>query len=1204
MSKFSSSGNFNSQTTPIEIPKPAPVPPSANTQKNFGQDLAGQGLIMDQSALDYTRANAMGDLPENRQSTGSANNYSVPEFTDEFAQQAQPEEAVQEPFPNQGQPQLEAMGPDGLPLNIEQARAHYEETMRLQKLNALRGSEGFRNEEELQQAFSMARPDTQESATIMKTARRIGDTLNSMTVSQIDGGIGMNAHSNGLVALMEGYHLKSAPAAAALATKVLAITAPIFMGAEEVKDGDIASGHKEAADSLDFLNSNEFGSLFEDEGIVEPQAKVGKIDRDTAIGVFGKGLQNLTRRTAVDPLTGQALKPLSTMNSNYGGALLLNAAVESGTMLRDIVDGKEMYQFSPINGREFITSSRGLAADLTEGGRGRSQATPVTNFGNPVGAQINTRRGAPNRVNKTEVPVMTETMRILGSVGYVPSPERAFYGILFGINAIHDAAGALPLPSIEGGGNSFTANKDARTRLPLPIQGIPNVSKLMGLSADGATETSAFRAQATGLMKTLNYNSQNILHGGLRYAPHWADYVVQRAYNDAEDLNMQGNLPLRATLGGVNVAMNVSNTPKWHTNPISKMEAGEIWKGMQTQFNQKNFDLTDKQKEFSFLAVLGKNLDVGSERGVRTESLQIHDMVSLVSPEFIGKAAEIGAVLKSVIPTDKNGIVTAGLNPKTLEGFQLTPKQQQVITNFVNGSTKKNWGFRLQAYLDAADYLNAKEKGLSFTPKATTDIDMNSAGRAFLAADIGNEVVLRRTGMLWDPFVAHEGGFESTQPDGNPRFYFMKVAADKTIHTAVPANIPGLKEAWQDFFNKTIDAKDFSKADEFGKGVLLTTDYGKAAQYNFDQAVKFLQKNPELTQKLLPLYDNSRAKLVEGLNDIFHATLKSVVDMNQMALPKHLVSILQTLNRLPQAKGYWGETLGIGSFMNQPTGDFMQISNADGTTTRIPKTVSQVDSMGRAKEKMIQGYQDVDPKTGKRPDDVHYVPEPGSAARNQIGPILGQYRESVLVAETLNYINGGKAPKDMKFVASVFDNLILNTDSYLAFMHVANNIVLPKVLEWNVQDALISDFTKQYDDGLRNLSVEKEVDIGAKGMFKGLLMNWRLMYGYSKGNVERYKAGDGPKPSEKDLMIVKTMESLPFDINSKEDSLTISGKMAAKLVHSYQQISLNSVYKDDKGEYKSKSKLSEWQKLGQKEKNYYLEKIKEMARRGLVYFMN
>ena len=132
-------------------------------------------------------------------------------------------------------------------------------------------------------------------------------------------------------------------------------------------------------------------------------------------------------------------------------------------------------------------------------------------------------------------------------------------------------------------------------------------------------------------------------------------------------------------------------------------------------------------------------------------------------------------------------------------------------------------------------------------------------------------------------------------------------------------------------------------------------------------------------------------------------------------------------------------------------------------------------------------------------EDGNELPEPGEGtlAINQMGPIMGQYRESVIIALTMLYINKGKSAKDILFSQSVFDNLILDSNSMAQFVYVANNIITPQVLSWDIQENIKADFLKKTGEGMKEIAKDGYADIGRNGKQWGTTValdrEWKYM---------------------------------------------------------------------------------------------------------------
>jgi hypothetical protein len=667
-------------------------------------------------------------------------------------------------------------------------------------------------------------------------------------------------------------------------------------------------------------------------------------------------------------------------------------------------------------------------------------------------------------------------------------------------------------------------------------------------------------------------------------------------YNDTEDANVQRDKQTRAVVGGVRLPLNVSTT-NWHNVALDRITAGKHFGAIQEQVSKGDMKLSETQREFAWLATIGKVLDVGKTVGKRTDELVIAEQASLVTPEFLRKAGYIGSVLASIVPQSTRGIAEVNLDLRKLK-LQLDPTQLQVLNDFINNSKKKDWGYRLQAYLDVNNYLAAKKNGTAFNPQATLEIDMNSAGRMFLAFDSSNDDVLRRTGVLWEKTT---DPIQSTQPSGNPRMLFVEQAAMAGIRQAISDDHPERIQAWQSILQDIAKSKDVEMADAFGKGVLLTTDYGKPKSYHFEEARKFLNRYPAIRDQLLPHYD-SISELVNDLNRIYGSTLGGVVEKLQMDTPKEIVSVLQMMNRLPKAKGFWGETISVGSMMPQETGGYSIITDNKGNQQRIAHTRSKLDPMAAARPKMLPDEESSNPEDPK--NRKLYTPLPGSAARNQIGPIMGQYRESVLIAETMKYINGGKTPSSMLFMQPVFDNLMLNSDSYLQTLHAANNIVLPEVLEWNLVQNIVSDFHKQRHEGIKELEGQKSVDIGVKSqIYSGITLTIdREMEYINKAIADKKQL----YPQQK---LFKAFMDSPANGYIKKgserpDNYSITGQQAIKLVREVYNYKLTYLSFKEGKPSTATDKTILWENASKNARERQLHNVKQMARNGRIYFMN
>lgn len=1164
------------------------VPPIDTTQQRLQEELDQQGLTVPPAAfapmaeeataippMDETqqanfaaaRANAQAELPENTYQEASVglqpedpNMSSNINPADESTW-----EDTRQPM-DVGNPQIQMLNARGEDMTLDQSRKLYEAQKRIEKERATGLRDTWQNEEELAQQFPKSTSVTNRG-TITSASKNIGDALSNTQVE-------LNSNETGAIAPANTSamnYLKSTLGvstvkAANLSTMALSMVAPIISGAADTVDGEIQN---DEINSIHAWGSDMPGSEVAPASLI---AKDGGIPAETLFGILGNTFVKLHQMGNVDE-RGNAL-PAKQLNlrTKDGGALLAQAYVNSGFMISDKTSGEEVFRLHPNKGVKFYLDSRQMSREIQDLTRGRSSLVPVTDKALAVGGANTYRKGDKmNKVNASRPAEVAEALRIAGSVGLVASPIKTYMEALFVNQAVSEMFPAGE--AFKGNSLKATTSTHPRAKVGQPIEGLTSTKKLMGVT-NADVDPTVLKTKGTILTKLVNYHGLNVSEGVPRYAVHWMDPSVFRSYNDTEDANMQRDLNSRAIYGSISVPMSVSSTTH-HLIPVTRGRAQELHNTILNKAKNNDFSLTPEQKELAWLATIGKVLDVGATVGRNTDSFLPADLIPLVTPEFLQKAAAIGKVLSTIVPPSKSMIVDVSTDMAKLDGVSLTPEQLGVLNNFISSSTKKNWGYRLQAYLDAYNYLQAKQSGTAFTPRAMTEIDMSSAGRTMLANDIGSVEVLKRVGILYGE---SRDEVTNTLPQGNPRLFFLEIAVDHGVGSAFSKDDADKAQVW-----KTLLEQNTSPlfADEFGKSVLLTVDYGTPKSYQFGNARRFLAKNPEFKQKIMQSYDSEK-ELVTDLNKIFGKTLDEAVDLWQQRLPKDMTAILGMMGEVPAPDGMFGDKFSIGSYMNKPDGSSM-IIKSDGNERKVLGTKRVFDPMAPAKSKMVEDAEG---------NLTLFQPLPGSAAMNAIGPILGQYRESALMIGTLNYINGGRAPSKMFFMQPVHDNIIVSSDSFLQTHIVANNIVLPEVLSWNIQTNFIKDFSSKMKKGLNDiLALKEDVTLGEGSKYYGTMVAVDREYLFAKNRLEK---GLYVSDSAKDF--VKYIESpasgyiVPSE--TRPDSFKIKPAQLKDLIR---MVMNKTLY--DKGTFL----IDKWGDLSSK--NYNMKEIRARANKGVINFM-
>jgi hypothetical protein len=517
------------------------------------------------------------------------------------------------------------------------------------------------------------------------------------------------------------------------------------------------------------------------------------------------------------------------------------------------------------------------------------------------------------------------------------------------------------------------------------------------------------------------------------------------------------------------------------------------------------------------------------------------------------------------------------VEPQTIDPSKLTDEQKVALQTLLDNSDRETWGYVLQAYVDASNYLDAKKNNKPFLPKGTVAIDMNSAGRAFLAMDIGEMNVIERVGLLWES-ADRDGVFDDTQPEGNPRTYFVDVAKKQSIDKAFGLDQREKALKFKELLNK-YESRSFNKS--LAKKVLLTTDYGKPLAYHLEEARAFLKDHPDFSNELVSYYDGNTEAAIKDINEIFKFTLKDVVSEWQFVLPKKMVKVLQMLGRVPHPEGLYGEKMSLGNMTPVETGTTVTIGSG-ANERKVKLTRAMFNPLAAAKPKTFE-------------DGTVWEPGEGTAAINQIGPLLGQYRESALVIDTMNYINGGKDPAKMMYMLPVFDNFITDATSYPYVLYTANNIIAPKIFDWDIQKPFKDDFEKQLREAFADIQKQGEIVIDSRSPYRGLFVTLDREYGYiqdsknlSQAQKEFKEVLENPKsgyvkPSERSGATVLTPAQVTLLVKAAIVYFDISGQRAAKS--------------------NNEGGLNSWINRGLEKKRKAMEKIKQLAKRGMIYFM-
>jgi len=1103
-------------------------------------------------------------LQERIQSTPPVDFSEVPlpsateDFTTEGVAPAAYSEPVEDPGFNLEEGQVVGEEPSAYDLYQQELMA--EKQRQADVANVLDPSR-WENQQSLMEAFPDVVKPTDAGA-LQRASLRIGEALNDIQTTRFDPNTTTPVNLNGLTDLKQGLGVSAKTAANTVTTSAI-LLAPVLAGAIQKGDGAI-EGSQEVNDELSSLNS-----LLEDDGLgpMDNTAVAGGLKRDMMERVMGRLMKKLAKGASIDEnLNPLDVKDNQNISNEQAGALGTQALIDSGFLTEDVdPNGIEIVRLSPGFGAELRDKSRQMQKHLTGALAGRAQSVPPTEEGDYVGALRNIRQGDKKKNLYTKTKAMTDAKYNVGKVPKLISPIKGYFAALFN-DALLDHLADPTKPRTLDVNHLFKISEED---VQAAISGDDTAAKVID-------------QKAKNLQSELTDLAKHITSGAPKFTTYWEDYATHRLYEDATDLNEQRNKVTRATLVPVSTPFQMNS--EYHKTGINKQTAEAFVNRMAGKARSRNFTMSPAERELSFLLTLGRVLNSSKAFGMSSESILMKDLLQTVTPQFIAEAAAKGRLLRSIAPNSKRDIVDAMSKPGSALQ-KLTPEQMGALKNFVAEADRDDWGYTLQAYLDAANYLDAKNNGTAFTPRLTVALDMNSAGRAFLAGDIGNMDILSRVGLVWDAFIDKVGDFfTDTLPDevGDPRYFFSTVAQQQGIQKAF-----GEAEAEKNDMFKSLllkyggrgvkGNKKFNK--DFAKKVLMTTDYGKPAMFHIQEAQDFLKSHPDFRDDALKFYNGDLDALAKDINEIYKSTLSLTTEEWQYTLPKRMVRFLQSVGRVPHPVGYWGEPISIGKFGAEPTGAVYQVTSSKGNRRRIQETKRMFDPLAKASSKVLD-HGEV------------FHPDEGTAAQNQIGPTFGQYRESVIVAETANFINGGKAPEQSLFMSPVFDNFIVDSFSYPFVHYVANNIVAPKVFEWNMPEAFHKDFMQQIRDAMKDLDGKDEVLIGPGSPYRGLFVTLDREYKYIK--------------DKKDAELSKPQLKFKQFLESPASGYVPPGKDRPEIVHmSVPQFKKNI---NELLEYlqllSPRTGFKAWigdEGIKQK-RNEFINQLNKRAKQGLVYF--
>lgn len=379
------------------------------------------------------------------------------------------------------------------------------------------------------------------------------------------------------------------------------------------------------------------------------------------------------------------------------------------------------------------------------------------------------------------------------------------------------------------------------------------------------------------------------------------------------------------------------------------------------------------------------------------------------------------------------------------------------------------WGFKLQSYIDFANYHEAKTNGTTFEMRATTQHDGKQNGIAIQAMQNGDpKKMLERVGMLFNPNAG------SVIPQGDIRDSFLekfiaqsKIAFDNDIEK---------QDFWADFVNTIKDKKKFSPEDRanivkaLSKTPLMETSYGMPIQYHMETALKFLDNEGtglinEIKSRNTDVYSNvdekqNRIDLVSDLNKLIGLGLKATLDLEMQRLYKKAGMMWAMLGVTPSMKGPLGTDIFMGTNEHFKTGKTVAVEGPDGTMKILELT--QVKSTGSAPKLTRNRVYDEETDQFKMATRSRF----GQLVANQLPVLTVQQIDAAIMARTIDAVNKNFYNKrkfePAKFVIPVHDAIITNADGVNEYHREINNQFKKVNMEYSINQSVYQGLSNAF----------------------------------------------------------------------------------------------------------------------------------------------
>ena len=465
-------------------------------------------------------------------------------------------------------------------------------------------------------------------------------------------------------------------------------------------------------------------------------------------------------------------------------------------------------------------------------------------------------------------------------------------------------------------------------------------------------------------------------------------------------------------------------------------------------------------------------------------------------------------------------------------------KLSQAIDGIHSKEFKKSgeWGFKLQSYIDFANYVDAKNGNGMLEMRATTQHDGKQNGIAIQAMQTGDFSALELVGMVYNPDE------DNVIPQGDIRDKFINVIINDT---KIAFNSKLDRQAfWTDLLKEIKDSpiekrSDYIKA--LSKTPLMESSYGMPIEFHMETAMDFIDNSGnDLMQKVIERHsmteDNySRQEMIMDLNNLIGIGLKNTLNLKQQRLYKDAGMLWAMLGVTPNMTGPLGTDIYMGTNEHFKTGRTIEVANKDGTTTLIELT--QRKSTGSAAKRARNTIYDFEKKEYRTSDRSRF----GKLVSNQLPVLTVQQIDAAIMMRTLDAVNRnfkkeGKGFEPVKFVLPVHDALITNAEAVDVYHREINNQFKKVNMEYSISQSIYQGLNRAFEKMRKRVEANpnKMVDINYESRF-------RAVHDYLVLIEDKLNRG---KATYKEATGFEVESDYDVKLSSKERELLIKAKQA------------------------------------------------------------